>query len=137
MADIATSAKRPSNIRSRVSNGSRMFVDEAVDGRTKEARRFRDVLAEIVGDMGGADHLSEGQRQLARRCAMMSVECERMEGEAVSGKPIDLEAFGKLSDRIGRAFQRLGLKRVPKVIPASALADHFDRPPRPFKDAAE
>ena len=128
--------RRPPNIRSRVGNGSALFVDETVDGRSKEARRFRDVLAEIVSDLGGADHLSEGQRQLARRCAMMSVECERMEGEAVSGKAIDLEAFGKLSDRIGRAFQRLGLKRVPKVIPASSLADHFDHPPRPFRDAA-
>ena len=135
--DTATSEKRPSNIRSRVGNGSALFVDETVDGRSKEARRFRDVLAEIIGDLGGADYLSEGQRQLARRAALMAVECERMEGEAVSGKPIDLEAFGKLSDRIGRAFQRLGLRRVPKTIPASRLADHFDQPPRPFRDAAE
>src|SRR5271165_5756399 len=65
--------------RSAVSNGSQLFVDSTVDGRSKEARRFRDVLAEIVSDLGGADHLSEGQRQLARRCALMSVECEKME----------------------------------------------------------
>ena len=103
-------------------------MTRTIDGRSKEARRFRDVLAEIISDLGGADHLSEGQRQLARRCAMMSVECERMEGEAVAGKPIDLEVFGKLADRIGRAFQRLGLKRVAKTVTTSPLADYFSRP---------
>jgi hypothetical protein len=55
--------------------------------------------------------LSEGQRQLSRRAAMLSVECERMEGQAVAGKTIDLETFGKLTDRLGRTFQRLGLRR--------------------------
>lgn len=135
-AATPTIATRPSNIRSRVGNGSALFVDETIDGRSKEARRFRDVLAEIISDLGGADHLSEGQRQIARRCAMMSVECERMEGEAVAGKAIDLEAFGKLADRIGRAFQRLGLKRVAKPVVANPLKDHFSRPAA-FHEAAE
>jgi hypothetical protein len=84
---------------------------EAIDGRSREARRFRDVLSEIVSDLGGPDTLSEGQRQLARRAAMLSTQCEIMEGQAVSGKAIDLEMFGQLTDRLGRTFQRLGLRR--------------------------
>jgi hypothetical protein len=34
-------------------------------GHGKWARRFRDVLAEIISDLGGPDCLSKGQRQLA------------------------------------------------------------------------
>jgi hypothetical protein len=69
------------------------------------------VLAEIIGDLGGADLLSEGQRQLARRAATISLACERMEGDAAVGAQIDLEEYGRLTDRLGRCFHRLGLKR--------------------------
>lgn len=102
--------------RSRVSNGSATFFD-GCDGRSREARRFRDVLNEIVSDLGGPEHLSEGQRQLARRCAMLAVECEKLEALGVAGEPIDLNFYGQLTDRIGRAFHRLGLKRAAKNIP--------------------
>jgi hypothetical protein len=79
---------------------------------SKVSRRFRDVLASIAADLGGVDRLSEGQKQIARRCAMLSVECEIMESAAVAGQPFDLDVYGQLTDRLGRAFQRLGLKRV-------------------------
>jgi hypothetical protein len=110
--------------RSAVSNGNTLFVVDTIDGRTKEARRFRDVLAQIMDDLGGADRLSEGQKQLARRAALMSLECEKLEAKAVAGEEIDLEAFGKLSDRIGRAFQRLGLKRASRDVTPS-LAEYL------------
>ena len=77
--------------------------------------RFRvdsDVLASSATDLGVVDRLSEGQKQIARRCAMLSVECEIMESAAVAGQPFDLDVYGQLTDRLGRAFQRLGLKRV-------------------------
>ena len=74
------------------------------------------MLAEIVADLGGADRLSEGQRQPARRCAMLAVECEKIEALGVAGGVINLDAYGQLTDRIGRAFQRLGLKRVPSDV---------------------
>ncbi|WP_174513834.1 hypothetical protein [Methylocella tundrae] len=73
-------------------------------------------MAEIISDLGGAEGLSEGQRQLARRCALMSVECEKLEAKSVAGEPIDLDVFGQLSDRIGRAFQRLGLRRAKRDV---------------------
>ena len=58
------------------------------------------------------DLLREAQKQIARRCAMLPVECEIMESAAVAGEPFDLDVYGQLTDRLGRAFQRLGLKRV-------------------------
>jgi hypothetical protein len=108
------SAARPPTMRSKVTNGKRLFVE--ADGRGPWARRWRDVLAEITSDLGGADLLSEAQRQLVKRAATIAIVCERMEGQAAEGNEIDLEVFGTLTDRLGRTLQRLGLKRVPRDI---------------------
>jgi hypothetical protein len=67
---------------------------------------------QLVTDLGGVERLSEGQKQMARRCAMLSVECEKMESAAVAGLPFDVDRYGLLTDRLGRAFQRLGLRRI-------------------------
>src|SRR5262249_38812915 len=101
-AVCAGSVAQPSRLRSRVTNGKTPFVE--ADGRGPWARRWRDVLAEIMSDLGGHDVLSEGQRQLARRAATISIACERMEGEAAVGAQIDLEEYGRLTDRLGRCF---------------------------------
>jgi hypothetical protein len=85
-ADRAVVERCASKQRSRVTNGK-------ADQRGPWARRWRDVLAEITNDLGGADLLSEGQKQLARRCATISIACERMEGEAALGNEIDLDAY--------------------------------------------
>jgi len=74
------------------------------------------VLAEIISDLSGPEGLSEGQRQLARRCATISIACEKMEGQAAEGIEIDLDGYGQLTDRLGRALQRLGLKRQARDI---------------------
>ena len=60
--------------------------------------------------------MSEGQKQLCRRCALLAVEAEKLEARSISGESIDLDRFGMMTDRLGRALQRLGLKRVPKEI---------------------
>ena len=105
-------------------------------GDTVWARRFKDVFAQILNDMGGNDLLSEGQRQLARRCATIAIACERMEGEAAAGNDIDLDIYGALTDRLGRAFNRLGLKRQPRdVTPVPSLTTYLQR--RQISGAAE
>jgi hypothetical protein len=83
--------------RSKMTNGRQLFIDS--DARLKVSRRFRDVLASIAPDLGGVDRLSEGQKQIARRCAMLSVECEIMESAAVAGQTFNLDAYGQLTDR--------------------------------------
>jgi hypothetical protein len=103
--------------RSAVTNGRRLHVVRP--GDTAWSRRFRDILHQIVGDLGGRDVLSEGQRQLARRCATIAITCEKMEGVAAAGEDIDLEQYGRLTDRLGRSFQRLGLKRQARDVALS------------------
>ena len=99
--------------RSAVTNGRRLHA--VAPGDTRWARRFRDVLCLIISDLGGhGAGLSEGQRQLARRAATISIECEKMEGEAAAGAPFDVVTYGMLTDRLGRVLERLGLRRQPR-----------------------
>ena len=121
--------------RSRVTNGSKLLP--LSDGRSATARRFRDLYEDIAADLGGKDHLSEGQRQLVRRAAMLSAECERMEAMAARNdrRPdgaiawksevpftFDLEVYGQLCDRLGRLFGRLGLERKSRDVTPSLSA---------------
>ncbi len=127
MSAIPPLTKPSRTTRSRITNGSTLHLGY-VDGRTEAARRFRDVLSEIASDLGGSESLSEAQRQLARRASMMSVQCETLEAKSIAGEEIDLDLYGALSDRIGRAFTRLGIKRE-KRRTLNPILDHFSQPP--------
>ena len=50
---------------------------------------------------------------------------KQLEAAGVTGQEINLETYGQLTDRLGRAFQRLGLKRVAK--PVLTLEEHVAR----------
>jgi hypothetical protein len=82
---------------------------------TPEARRWRDVCAQITADLGG-EPLSEAQRQLVRRATTIAVQCEVMEAEAANGREIDLDTYGQLTDRLDRVLSRLGIKRQPRDV---------------------
>jgi hypothetical protein len=106
---------RKAHGKSRVTNRPNELFVEPVDKRSAAARRFKDVLAAIVSDLGGPDRLSEGQKQLCRRCALLAVEAEKLEARSI-GEDIDLDRFGMMTDRLGRALSRLRLKRVPRDV---------------------
>jgi hypothetical protein len=118
-ANRRKSVTLPRRTRSSVTNGKRLFVEHR--GDTAWARRFRDVLVEIVNDLGGLEVLSEGQKQLACRATTIAIMCERLEGEAAGGKDIDLVSYGMLTDRLGRTLGRLGLKRQPRDVTPDPL----------------
>ena len=50
----------------------------------------------------------------------------RLPSAAASGKEIDVDRYGMMTDRIGRAFQRLGLKRTAKDVTPS-LDDYLQQ----------
>jgi hypothetical protein len=118
-----------SSTRSKAANGKLLPM---TDGRSATARRFKDLVEDIAADLGGKDHLSEGQRQLIRRAAMLSAESERMEALAARGEAeFDIDLYGMICDRLGRLFGRLGLERVARPVNdgSQALASYFAAPP--------
>ncbi len=96
--------------RSAVTNRNSLFVGTVdggpIDGRTIAARR-----ASIVSDLGGRNAISEGEQQMARRCATLSLQCEIMESCLVGGHPFDADLYATLTNALGRALSRIGLKR--------------------------
>jgi hypothetical protein len=97
-----------------VTNGRQDFLIP-IDQRSIQARRWRDVSAQITADLGG-EPLSEAQRQLVRRATTIAVQCEVMEAEAANGGEIDLDTYGQLTDRLGRVLSRLGIRRQPRDV---------------------
>jgi hypothetical protein len=59
---------------------------------------------------------------------LISIKCEELEADAVvAGDRIDLELYGKMTDRLGRCLQRLGLKRIPRdVALAPSVLDYIE-----------
>jgi hypothetical protein len=107
---------QPVNNRSRVTTGRAVFAN--ADGRGPWGRRFRDLLHLHCDDLGGLSSLSECQLSLVRRMSALEIELERMEGELAEGRPVDWDAYGRLSGHLRRIVETLGLRRVKRgVIP--------------------
>jgi hypothetical protein len=110
--------RSPKN-RSAVSNGKRLFVEG--DARSPWSRRYYDLIALHVSDMGGRSNLSEAQLALIKRAATLEVELEQMEGKLSLGESIDLDVFGRATGNLRRVWEALGLKREARDI--TALTD--------------
>lgn len=116
-------APRKPVARSRVTNGNDVLP--GVDGRSLVARRYRDVIAAIVVDQGGADHLSEARLQLIRRFAAAAVLAEQMEAKLARGEAIDLQDHALLSSTLVRIAQRIGIERRTKNVTPS-LSEYLE-----------
>ena len=126
--DSPAIAARNPTIKSRIGNGKSLFLDtaegQAIDGRTVPARVFRDTLGEIVSDLGGRDQISEGEYQLARRAAALSVKCLIAESGQAAGHRLDLDTFIPAVNALNRTLGNLGLKRRARDVTPS-LSDYL------------
>ena len=61
---------------------------------TKPTSERAGVAGRMVVDLGGPEILSAGQMQLIKRCAMIAVQCELMEREAMNGGELNAIAYG-------------------------------------------
>jgi hypothetical protein len=95
-----------------------------VDGRSAQARRFKDITAQIVADQAGLSECSETRLQLIRRFAASAVLAEGLEAELANGKEIDVAKHALLCSTLTRLAQRIGIDRRSKLI-GSTLSDYL------------
>ena len=114
---------RSPEARSAVTNEKRTTL--FADGRSAGSRRYRDLLASFAAELGGMDALPESSRQMVRRAAQSSIECELCESARADGRDIDPIAYATVSNNNRRALEALAkLKRTHKP-PRKTIAEHL------------
>jgi hypothetical protein len=109
----------PKKLRSAITNGAKVLA--GLDHRGAWARRLKDLIAGHLSDLGGIDNVSEAEKVLIRRSAMLALQCELMEqrfaknenGEASARQ---IESYQRATNTLRRCLVSLGLKRVPREI---------------------
>ena len=110
MPETAESETRPLRLRSRLTNS--LHALPGVDGRSVEARRYRDLALAFANELGGVAILGEAEQALVRQAAAMVLQAEKLQGAAVRGEDVDLEQMTRLSNSATRALTKLGIKRA-------------------------
>jgi hypothetical protein len=104
---------KPRRVPTRVTSGRDLLPD--IDGRTVWARRCRDLVELHLADKGGEVNVSEGERAIIRRAAVLIVELERQEAAfaAAGGAPdiASLDAYQRASNSLRRLLEAVGLER--------------------------
>jgi hypothetical protein len=94
-----TADARAPRLRGAVTNGRRLFVEG--DGNSAWSRRYRDLIAGHIADMGGRDLLSEAQLSLVKRASAIEV---------------DLDSFTRAASHLRRILETLGLRCAPRDV---------------------
>ena len=113
---------------SAITNGTHIL--HHLDHRGAWARRLKDLIVNHVNDLGGADNVSEAEKLLVRRCAMLALQCELQEqrfalnegGEATSS---ELEVYGRTCNTLRRTLESLGLQRRPRDITPTPTVEQY------------
>jgi hypothetical protein len=103
--------------RSRITNGRQLLPN--VDGRTLWVRRFKDLRALHLSDLGGEENTSAAEQSLVRRAAALTVELERLEvkfAQAGQAEAKDLELYQRGMNTLRRVLETLGLQRRTKDV---------------------
>jgi hypothetical protein len=82
-----------------------------LDGRTAAARRARELIEAIETDLGGGDRLSEGERQLVQRAAVLGAYIESCEVKWLGGAAVELQDYLAAINAQRRVLATIGLER--------------------------
>jgi hypothetical protein len=121
-ASAVISQKSPT-ARSRVTNHGDLLP--GIDGRSAQARRYRDILAALISDQGGFAGMSEARAQMCRRFSALCVIAEERESQIVRGDAIEIQEFSTLCSTLVRLSSRLGIDRRSKLVTPS-LRDYLE-----------
>jgi hypothetical protein len=96
--------------RSKISNGTRTHIHPAFGGpdlRSRSARRWRDVYADLVCELGHPPSASEDA--LVRSCCDLSLMRETMSNRIAAGKQADPDELIRITSTLKRLLAELGL----------------------------
>jgi hypothetical protein len=99
-------------LRSRASNRPGRLP--GVDGRSEQARRFRDLTCGLRGDIGRA--LSAAEESLIDQAAALMIQREVMTAAGALGGGIETKELVRISGAVGRTLAALGLTQRPERI---------------------
>jgi hypothetical protein len=88
-----------------------------LDCRTAAYRETTRLIAEIEADLGGADQLSTGERQLVQRAGVMGALLSDIETRWIRGEPVDPAAYCTTVNAQRRILETIGLRRRPRDLP--------------------
>jgi len=94
---------RPRNLRSRVTNGSVLLAN--VDGRSANARRYRDLVAQLTAEFPTADVT------LIRSYAAIVIQTEVLQAQIIRGEAADADVLIRLSSETRRLRAALSRRR--------------------------
>jgi hypothetical protein len=99
-----------------------------VDGRSAEARRYRDLIASLAADLGGdPNKLSESVKALIRQTAAAVVVSERIQTQIVRDEVVDLEQATRVANTASRCLARLAAVRKLSWQHPASVADILAR----------
>jgi hypothetical protein len=82
-----------------------------LDRRSLEFKRYEEVRAAVISDLGGEDAVSTAEAQITDKAAFIAMTLERMQITSLNGEAIDLQRYGELTDRLRRLFESVGFSR--------------------------
>ncbi len=95
-----------------------------IDGRSAEARRMKEIRAELFEHLGG--QASKTQAMLIGRIAVLTLRIELMDRAALKGGAVpdnDAKQYLAWNNALSRMLRQLGLKGTPAKAPS--LAEHI------------
>ncbi len=120
--------------RTKVGNGSALLPPQpsegrllpAVDSRSLWVRRCKDVIAQHLNDLGGADNASAAEQSIIRRASVMTVELEQLEQKfALAGhsSASELDLYVRASGNLRRLLEAVGLERRAKQVTTKSVQE--------------
>ena len=87
-----------------------------LDGRTKARRAADAMLADLLNDLGGPDHVSTVKRALAEHASILAAMSEHSAARFLAGEAIDVAEYATLTNSLRRLLCDVGLERLSKDI---------------------
>ena len=97
----------------------RLLTLSNLDGRTLAVRRIKEWESQVVDDLGG--DLTEAQKSIMRRAAVLSAILEDKEAHWATGTPLSLNEYCSATNVLRRLLATLGLDRKQSPLNAPPL----------------